>query len=380
MRKLLICTLLLIISTGACLAAGGVMNTPVKNSDEALKRARDFFKNVSWSDPAEPVVEGPLSDGSYRVAIGDLIADIDSATGQVHYAKRKTYSPPSGKGGAISEEGAERKSLAYLRSAGVPLDESKIDASAVPKPSAATYGVIDYLRIAQGIQYINDYIRVNVYPSNGVLLSLRYEFNSPKLEKFSIKLKKQDAITKAGAYIAGNFAPAGKAVYAELRLVQPNNYYDYVDVGGAADKPVISRPAWVIQFSNPWVVTEIWMDAETGTVLGGSTTGYPKVKLNPLILAEKVTLGDSSSLSDNDIKRLGLAIFPLTSVQPSECKPALKLTLQVKDKSYTCVYSSEAHRLILLEKRWNGKSIKGNIAWETTKEFEQLMAELSSKR
>jgi len=176
-------------------------------------------------------------------------------------------------------------------------------------------------------------------------------------------------------------SPTGKLLSAVLEIVQPNYAWEYIEAGALPPKPTCSRLAWVLQFDAPWEVTELWVDVETEAVLGGDRSlGDSKAKAYSISLSDVDTITIKAkrqarlSANGEDGCAFIEAIHGLCVAKASDCKVSIALEFSGKERTYIFGYSPTDHRLVLLEKRYSGKTIKGDIAWETSKEFEDLVA------
>ena len=152
--------------------------------------------------------------------------------------------------------------------------------------------------------------------------------------------------------------------------------------------PTSSRLAWVLAFDSPWRKTEIWVDAELGDILGGVHTrslvrGHPRIIRPALRNAGKITIegADGSGkpitldAATPEGQRLLAAIADLPRLRDPDRDYSVTLRFEGKERSYLLGYSADAKRLVLLEKRYRGKTFEGGLAWETSEEFESLISQ-----
>jgi len=391
MQGILTATLiLLVISTPAGNANAGEITT----ADQATKRALTFFRDVGWVVSADdpPKTEFPANerfDNAWQVKIGRLEAYVDAGNGTVPYA--------SGAGGygrkpqrvlAITASDAMNLAEKYLSAAGISLGEFGITRSAYEEE--ADKWTISLHRCYKGYRFHSDFMVMHLLPKDGELDGFGFRFESELPILPDNKLDKDQAYGKAGEYMAQMVAPLGNLQDAELQIVQPDRKWEYIEAGVRPPKSKKSRLAWVMRFDAPWAITEVWVDAENGDVLGGAESmspakGKPAIRIHIPALPDmkSVVLTPISSPSkaktlsaeqDDGLKLLG----SIRQLQRLEAKVSVDLPIQLKfegrDRTYLFGYSAEAHCLTLIKKTFKGGTIDGNLAWETTKEFEDLIA------
>ena len=397
MRRLIAPCLALVL----LLALGGRLEAQkpgaaIPSGDHAVQRAHKFFKDVGWTLTEETQVRFPLSKERphfWQVRSGDLAAELNSATGRIQYAGRRNVLKDRREDVInLTEELAKERAVYYLGLAGLPLAEAKLHSNKPinysGQPGKTRWGIV-YRRIYKGFPSMWDFIRVTLDPMDGSLLSFGYNFDSPLPKSTRVRISKDLAVSSAREYLARLGVEAGNLLSAKLEIVQPNLYWEYWDAGVAGPGENASHLAWIVEFDAPWEITQVWLDAASGAVLGGlKSRSIPKnaSRLTHLPLSDTDTIivdpsnGESAtrhlSMKAHDAQALVSAIGALSAIQvPEEHKPAMTLRFISETRTYTLEYSPADHTLVLAEKAYKGRTMKTRRAWKTTEEFEKLLSQ-----
>jgi hypothetical protein len=136
--------------------------------------------------------------------------------------------------------------------------------------------VIMWVRTVDEIPYDQDYARLALDPSNGRLMGVGQSFRSAPPESTEVEVTQEAAVAAARehARALGFREVADMPPTAELKVVQPNNYWgpgEQIRLGYMAP----SRVAWSVAITVPYGpeggYTEkvLWIDAADGDLLGG---------------------------------------------------------------------------------------------------------------
>jgi hypothetical protein len=142
----------------------------------------------------------------------------------------------------------------------------------------------------------DDAAAVSLQAETGELLSMLLNYPSPPPVIASVKaLLRQDQ--DGSRHLAAAHLGAARGVKettlirSELLMVQPNTYW--VDGSVRPKRPVVVRPAWTFLLMEGQKAYAVWIDAETGKVIGGWEGGNlsnpprpdhlpPPVKVQPV--------------------------------------------------------------------------------------------------
>jgi hypothetical protein len=371
-------------------ASGGMPDLPsIPNKAEYIRRAMNFAKAVGWNTGGEDrvrFVSAGLNRKFIEVQNDNYTVDFDEVTGEIRVATSKSFHRQRHDLSVkISEPEAARLAAQYLKAAGLSLDDAKLKTNKpVPYANDTCLWRVTFERMCNGYPYRNDGALVTLNPSDGSLVGFGYHFKSPKPLSTDVKLDKAAAIECARAYMAGLGYDIGELTFAELQIVRPDDYWEYIDTGSMAEPQDISQLAWVLRFNAPWDVTEVWVDSANGNILGGSRSksmtangsihspfvSAVQIEYTPQVglpLAAKTVKGD---LCKSVISKLAT----LKREEVVECNFSGLIKIDCGSRSYTYGYSPVSHLLVLLEKSYKGKIYKANYAFKTTAEMEQLFS------
>lgn len=392
---------------------------------EAKARAREFCRKVGWKAGDVPVEKmkakrseraaGRPSErgddrwdvtiGEFDPRIGELSkrlfhVDVDSHTGEVmsaaqldrHMDADKQRTKDSIK---ITKTLANQRAKKYLRDAGIPADEMVIESS---EPSDSIDYItwnVRYRRTYKGYQFLLDGGRVDLDPLDGSLIGFGYGCFSPIPESTDVKITKAQAVERAREYLAefgltaggvSSYVHPGLGSPGGLKIVPHDDMWEYWDVGQLNLDWNETRLAWELEFDAPWNITRVYVDAENGSIVSMLTSwseskprqainepalvGVDQIKVAPADGSKQATT--LSGTSDDGSAIVGLIHSLKRSSTPDAHLP-VGITISTRKRTYTFGYSAAGHRLVLLTKVWDGKTIKGNLAWETTNDFEELL-------
>ncbi len=376
---------------------------PIQTSDEATARALRFFQDVGW----EPDRGGQYPEGDevtalsvrrhgadcWDVTLNNLSAQVSRGTSMVvGCQKRRLFRDMPEDSPTIEEAAANELALSYLAAGGVPLDDAVIWKSELTRDRDA-WRV--YLRREHNgfLFYEHDWDLVILEPEDGRLWAYGHNFRSPLPDTTRVLLTEEQAVSVAREYLADLALEAGGLTSAELLIVQPDDYWEHEAVNQvppAWELPVAlqSRLAWVVIFDKPWEGTMVWIDSETGAPLGGAHTrtvpqgdvkmwrAAPRHTTEITIQAREGAAGPVVLAADSIAgQRLLAGLAELPDAQAPGCETAITLRFSAKERTHLVGYSSQANRLVLLEKQYRGKTIRGELAWEVSEEVKQLLSQ-----
>lgn len=363
----------------------GQANTGMMDGTKAaFQRATTFARDVGWQLEATATTTPPgpeprpyawaIEDGAITIYVHGRTGDVCGAHKERLFAGTEDNQPHFE---ASVAEGLARK---YLALAGLDMSNSRLYRCEFNSNLDSWH--VMFQRTYRGIPFRRDLTVVDMDPADGSLLGFGYNFLSPLPASMSDRMRRDGAVRRSTDYASRRLNYPGSPRNAQLEIVQPNYLWEYREAGAPMPAPTCSRVAWVVQLDAPYQVTEFWVDAETGEVIGGDhslgrvKSRTPALSLDGTSLA-KIKVATKCKLVDAKEKAYGAitrAVENLTHRKQPVAKLPVTLAFHGKERTYTFGYSPNDHCLALVQKTYKGKVIKGNRAWETTKEFEDLIA------
>jgi len=376
--------------TGSATVPGGMPDLPsIPNKAEYIRRAVNFAKAMGWGAGGEyevKFVRGAFGLRFLEVQNEDYTVDFDESTGQIRrVSNNRFYRIKRQLRIAIDKNVANEKAISYLKSAGIPLDNIELYDSRPTQYAQDSYQwYVRFRRVYDGYPYYFNGILVILNPEDASLIGFGCNLSALKPLSTDVKVDKAAAVECARTYMAEMGYGIGMPTFAELLIVQPDDYWEYIDTGDMAEPQDIAQLAWVLRFNAPWDVTEVWVDAENGNVLGGSRSksmpvkgsirspfaSTAQVECMPQVgrpLAAKIVKGDLC-------KAVVSQISNLKRTDAAKCNFSARIKVDCGSRSYTYGYSPANHLLVLVEKSYKGKTYKANCAFKTMAEIEQLFS------
>ncbi len=264
----------LLIGTGLCVQAADV-DQPVTSASKSLDSANKFMDRVGWKMNGEKKMEWSKERdhrNQWSLEADGVIVEVDDASGLVKHAMNRNWDRKEhGKKVLISAEKATELAIKYMTLAGLAVDEAKLDSC---KPSSTYVGetgswTVRFKRATHGYVYEGDFALVRIDSEDGSLASFGYNFDSPEPESMQAQMPMETAIANAKDYLAKQGIELGSLVSSDLAIVPHNDYWEPDAKKKVSSKQLAHRLAWVVTFDGPWKKTQVWVDAETGLVIGG---------------------------------------------------------------------------------------------------------------
>jgi len=253
--------------------------------EAATVEAMRFMKIAGWSVTEKPATRFvPAHTGHpdvWEIKVNKHLVEVDAKTGKVRLAIE--FGPVAQKRPGIpyiTEKAAQQAAAGYLSKLGVDLGGARLEETRLDtywsQKDAKKWTVV-YARVYKGYPFKYDSVQASIDPVDATLISFSQIYPSPLPEMTKVKVKPRKAEAKAREHMAQIDAPLGKMIEEpELRIVQPDTYWEPRPRGENPKKSSISRLAWVMRFDEPWEITEVWVDAANGRVVGGFKGGMPK--------------------------------------------------------------------------------------------------------
>lgn len=274
---------------------------PRMTADQAVQKARDFCAAMHRSLPARADAKFPGGFDNYwqerwevRFPGYATVCVVDS-TGAISYYRDEAYRGRAdlrdAAGKPISESRARALGAAALAASGggneVLFWRAQLMTEGDPKLRGGHQWVLGWHRKAGSWVYNHrSSVLITLDAEDGTIVSLSKIFPSPPPTTLAVRVSKQDATKTAVATLAELKLASGPVKKAELLIVQPNERWRVKPGQPRArgylperNTKRVSRLAWVLHFSNPTLEDywrDVWVDAETGKVIGGETGGIAR--------------------------------------------------------------------------------------------------------
>lgn len=273
---------------------------PRMSKDQVIQRARDFCTAIHQPVRGAGQARFPGGFRNHWQArwevdfAGEATVCVVDATGDIAYYRNRSYDRREGadkpSGRSITETEARQIGSSLVSASGGATDltfrHAQLMTEADPKVRGSHRWVLDWQRKAG--KYLYDRrsgANASLDAEAGIVVTFSKIFPSPPPATLDVRVSKDDAARTGKEKLVAHKLPSGDPVRAELLIVQPNERW-LEDPKRLADpryfpeferKPE-SRLAWVFRFNNPdkelyW--RDVWVDAETGKVIGGAIGGVP---------------------------------------------------------------------------------------------------------
>lgn len=267
---------------------------------EAIKVAREFCQNVGAPVTGDGVADYPLPPSLasaqhwqplWRVRFaGQAHLEVVDATGNIAAYTNDALNAKNEKAGDraprqdINIRQAEQKAIAVVDASGntSELKFNRADFWQITEPpSVVGQGwMVSFTRIRGTVPYRDQGAHVVVDPESGLATTFIIRFRTPPPKDSSMRISREEerVIVEKQLALAGK--QGATLVTGKKLMVQPNNFWKDGEKGTVVALP-ISRLADVYYYkttedNREWTY-EVWVDLDTGEVLGGAKSGAPIV-------------------------------------------------------------------------------------------------------
>lgn len=254
---------------------------PVTASGTAEFAVPEWHQKLHWQ-PRWRVVFPRQADVEIVDATG-VVSDYDNRA----LSSRADYQSKQPAGDAIPEADAIQKATVVMQATGLvgELASPQVrlqQGDDPPLASTHTYFVI-WPRVFEGAPYREQQLTVNLNAETGEIMGLGMTFPSMPPSHAATQIT-QEAAEQTAQAITANAGLSGNLVLVQKEVIQPNRFWE--PGGKAYEKlPGPAHVAWVCQFDLGQRGYEVWVDAVTGDVIGGTAIGSfggkPKPKVQP---------------------------------------------------------------------------------------------------
>lgn len=284
-----------------CVAVCGIMQRPTPAApqivpqarmtrEQAIQAAEAFCKasNIAVTVPVmatfpamDLVPEAPSSwQSRWQVTFANQVKlQVIDATGSI--SELKNYNTPGrsrGKtppGDAISKLDAVNiardlmRTSGHLSELGTPVAYEQ--QTSEPPTWEEHVWLVCFPRIYKSVSYKDQQANISLQAETGEPIGFSINFISPAPEPALMRLDKVTATSAASALIDKSLAAGAAFTKIRTEIVQPNTFWE----PNGSDKQKVGkvRPAQVVTFKAGNDNVEVWLDAETGGVIGGVQTG-----------------------------------------------------------------------------------------------------------
>jgi hypothetical protein len=273
--RLVVLAVLLLSNQLAC-------HSQALSKGRAIETAQAYCRAVGVTVDAAPdakyMDKSLLHHGpEWTVAFGtDLHVEVADDSGLVIGLMDQRVSAALGSaavGTAIPEEAAISRATALVRATGCRDDLAFAGAKRMVHTALAAHHVwaVRWTRLWNGIPYQNGGVNVLLQAETGAVIAVGVAFYSPPTDSVVVTLPAEDAARTALAQIGGPVPVGAYPAALVTQVVRPNTFH--MPGGSMKPLPGPSRVAWVGQFQAGDQTYEVYVDAETGKVIGGQRWG-----------------------------------------------------------------------------------------------------------
>ena len=292
-----------------CTTASIAQNTPVVTSNLTQAQALDIAAKFSATmghpltghSPYQPnTVVAPQASVTQKPAEwkftqfdGKNFIDVEvvAATGVVSGYMHHTDTPdPQPEDASMSQSEAVAQATAILTKAGAMKTNELVlhSADIVPSGKDSTEWWVSWDRIYQGVIYHDQGANVGFDGETGQLLGFGVRFKTPPPATMTIAITQAQAASVADEHLQEAGRQPGSVLRVKAEIVQPNTFWQ--PGGSEANPQSIARAAWVCQYESNDEYGDVWVDRETGQVIGGTQysnaryvgpSGGKKTKVKP---------------------------------------------------------------------------------------------------
>ncbi len=264
--------------------------------------AMHFWTPVNFSEDAKLKAEATAMNFSRNLALDANITDI--STGQNAFHNMQVWKAQFGKDGevwmddslknvvffinqkwqrnklnkpvdinkfTINEKNVEAQALNHIKTLGTVIKGKLVEKKIVENQSnfnGITYWFLKWAREKDGYLFKDDWTIMGIDPVDGSLIAYNRKHASEEPKDLKINIIQADAL-KSASQLASELGLEPVQGPAKLLIVNPN--YRWTQSALKEFNPN-AQLAWVFEFGKQHGLVEIWVDVETGDILGGEET------------------------------------------------------------------------------------------------------------
>ena len=264
--------------------------------------SKDITPSTAQRDQTPSTWKYRLFDGNNQIDI-----EIIAATGMIsQYFVHSDTPNPQPEDGPLSKAQAIAQATTILTKAGAfRTNELKFKEADQTHSSATTEEwYVSWDRTFQGVPYRDQGASVTLDADTGKLIGFGVRFRTAAPESSVANITRKEAQNISTKQLISAGLEPGDPSNLEWEVIQPNNFW-HPDADNPPTPPRV-RVAWICQYKIDGRFYEVWVDRETGQVIGGSqvsNAGYLR-RVRPKIAPQK------RSFLDGWLNRAHLYDFP----------------------------------------------------------------------
>lgn len=262
----------------------GVVAVPGTSQMTSASRTQHYNADKAPDDPSNQDILSVIDNHPreyWRIERpGTYCLEVDEVTGHVfnyvNYTTANTDGDPSS-GEAVPQVQARQLAEAALRATGASLTDFVFNGieelqGRVPPTASGHKWYVSWLRTFHGIPYRREGARVFLTAETGKVIGVRVDEQSVDPPTVGEALTQEQARNVAEAQLnAVGLAVSDLPVVTVQREIVPFNRF--WETGDVIHPSLQTRVVWNFHYGVPLDTIEIWVDAETGDVVGGNYEG-----------------------------------------------------------------------------------------------------------
>ncbi len=258
--------------------------TPIAKQNDLLIKIEHYQPDKAPNDLINASISSTLdnhSHGYWKISQqGTCHMEVDEVTGGINNYVNYTILGVNGNkpaGEAIPKSEAVKIAEYAIKATGKPTDHLILDyvqerQNAIPPKADAHEWLVSWLRTYQGISYRREGAGVFLAAETGTVISVRVDVQSSDPVTAVENMNREQALIIAEAQLKAVNLPFSDLPIMEIKkeIVPFNNYWRN---GDNIHHTLQTRVVWNCHFGIPENNFEVWVDAETGDVVGGDYTG-----------------------------------------------------------------------------------------------------------
>lgn len=280
-RTLFIGCLLFLLLASAASAASAL------TQEQAVKLASDFCQRTGAPAAPTATAQCPSPQDTHwqarwrvifprqaTVEVVDVTGDIVYYVNDAWYEQTAHDNRPAGV--AISGAEAIRRASSVLTATGdrkeLAFDKATLVQTHKPPLASCHTWIVSWTRQFQNVPYRYQGANVLLDAETGMVKILCKNFLTPPPPKPLFKVSREQATQVAVNKLAEAGVQGVSPISVKVEIVQPNTFW--MPGGDETQSVPISWIAWTCRFQIGEQNVEVWVDSETGGVIGGSLWGH----------------------------------------------------------------------------------------------------------
>jgi hypothetical protein len=260
---------------------------PSLTQEQAVQLAKDFCQRIGVPVTTPATVQYPSPQDTHwqarwRVVFNNqATAEVVGPTGDgcfyvndALYERLARDNRPAG--AAIPEAEAIRRATAVLAATGdakeLAFDKATLVQTHNPPLASCHTWIVSWTRQFQNVLYRHQGANMLLDAETGEVKIMCKNFPTPPPSVTVFKIRRDQATQVAVRKLAEAGVMGVSPVKVQAEIVRPNTFW--MPEGNAVEEATISWVAWTCRFQIGEQNVEVWVDVETGSVIGGSLWGH----------------------------------------------------------------------------------------------------------